>query len=59
VTIASRRVNIALLTMAVAVDVCGVIRREGKGTGQMIELHPQCSAYCMTFATGTDTAVVC
>jgi len=53
----SRRVNIVLLTTAVAVDVCGVMRREGKGTGQMIEPHPQCSAYCTTFAT--DTVVVC
>jgi len=23
-----------------------VMRRERKGTGQMIEPHPQCSAYC-------------
>ena len=44
-TIASRRVNIVLLPTAVAVDVCGVMRREGKETGQMIEPHPQCSAY--------------
>jgi len=36
-----------------AVDVCGVMRREGKGTGQMIEPHPHCSAYCTTFATGS------
>jgi len=42
----SRRVVSVLLTTAVAVDVCGVMRREGKGTGQMIEPHPQCSAYC-------------
>jgi len=59
VTIASHRVNTILLTTAVAVDVCGVMRREGKGTGQMIEPHPQCSAYCTTFATATNTAVVC
>ena len=26
--------NIVLLTAAVAVDVCVVMRREGKGTGQ-------------------------
>jgi len=42
----SRRVMSVLLTTAVAVDVCGVMRHEGKGTGQMIEPHPQCSAYC-------------
>jgi len=41
-----RRVVSVLLTTAVAVNVCGVMRREGKGTGQMIEPHPQCSAYC-------------
>ena len=40
-----RRVVSVLLTTAVAVDVCGVMRREGKGTGQMIEPHPECSAY--------------
>ena len=43
--VASCRVNIVLLPTAVAVDVCGVMRREGKGTAQMIEPHPQCSAY--------------
>jgi len=41
----SRRVVSVLLTTAVAVDVCGVMRREGKGTGQMIDPHPQCMVH--------------
>jgi len=48
--------NIVLLTTAVAVDVCVVIRREGKGTGQMTD--PQCMVHTAP-ATGTDTSVVC
>jgi len=44
--------------MAVAVDMCGVMRREGKGMGQMTD--PQCMVHTASiFATGTDTAVVC
>ena len=35
----SRCVNIVLLTMAVAVDMCVVMRREGKGTRQMIDIR--------------------
>jgi len=31
------RVDIVLLTTTVVVDVCVVMRREGKGTGQMID----------------------
>jgi len=48
--------NIILLTTAAAVDVCVVMRREGRGTGQTT--HPQCMVYTAP-ATGTDTAVLC
>ena len=52
------RVNIVLLTTAVAVDVWVVMRHEGKVMGQMIDL--QCMVHSAPiFATDTDTAVVC
>jgi len=57
-TIVSLCVNIVLLTTMVAVDVCTVMRREGKGRGQVID--PQCIVYTAPIiATGTDTGVVC
>ena len=49
---------VVLLTTTAAVDVCGMMRREGKGTGQMIDPHPQCMVHTAPIFD-TATVVVC